>query len=537
MLGSGARRTHERGGSGRPINDIVCRFDDWLMLSRSIDRRHATLGGAVLALWTWIVVAALAGWALARALRELPAEVQHPTTFGESFVAVLTLDIGQSILYREPAVDVVVDGIGRTAVLLAETMVLFALFAGGLVALAQYSDAGRRVAIGLSYAGAFPAAVWLVGLWWIEHVAGVPVGVESGHEGGLLYIPGAAALAVPLAAMVGRLVTRDAPRIEWIVDGWLFISWLFGALVLVELTLETFGIGYFLVQGVTRGDPTLATGALMVLLTIALIASVVRELAWGGPGRPEQGVDRRDGQSVKTDGGATADDLRRLVERNWRVRTGIVGLGVMAIVGVAGSILAVLDVTGVSTDGVAYQAADPVAWIPLVHVQLLASGLAIALVAAVAGLAIGRVTARSGSGRVVAAVVVGFAMNVPLYLWTVVFGLSRAPLPVAIHAGPVQVLLGLAVAPLVGVVAARDLPDASRSPLANQRRALGVAAVGAGVGVLAYGYARGFLTTKPVWIPAAGAMESIEVLAFRLAVGVGLPAVALFLVGDGLREA
>jgi len=92
--------------------------------------------------------------------------------------------------------------------------------------------------------------------------------------------------------------------------------------------------------------------------------------------------------------------------------------------------------------------------------------------------------------------------------------------------------MGLSVAPLVGMAAARDLAarDSSTDALLP---ALGVAATGAGVVALVLGQVYHFDGYQRLW--KVTLYDAPGDAALQFVVGVGLPAIALFLLGDGLR--
>lgn len=488
--------------------------------------------GVALALLTWFVVALLIGLGITEFGGSYPDGPGTPATFSDAFVAIITLDFGTSVLFQVPTAPVVFGALGWTGRLLFATLGVTAALAAGLVALTRYSANGRRVVTVLSYLGALPAIVWLLALLSLDWKTGVDLGVGSPTGGLETFLAGGVALGIPLSAMIGRLVVRDARRLDWVVDSWLFTSWLLGTIVLVEQVLRIEGVGFYLFEGLVNRDWPLVVATTMTLLGLALLASVGRELAWPPEPNSSEPAKPAHEESARVDGGAQTAVVRTTLRENRRLQVGLVGFGALFAVGLVGRFVA-----HPSTNPAG--GTSPLVWTPVVLQKITPSAVLTGVVAAAVGVGLGLLSVRVADRRAIAALALGFAMNVPLYLWYVVIEISAiAPAGIDLFAWPVQVLFGLSIAPLVGIVADRDLSGADTATFDRLLPALGVAAVGAGVAVLVFGYSHGLIGASPrggLFAPYGG--ETLGQRIVRLGIGVGFPATSLFLIGDGLREA
>lgn len=491
---------------------------------------RSVLRGVAGAVWSWVAFAVVAG-AVFITSPDMPAAWAGTTV--EGVLSVLTFGFGTSVLYDEAALSVALDRLGPTLALLFETAVLAALCWRALVALAGRSEAGHRVATALAYLGGLSAVAWLTGLVWLGQ--NTPLPVTESATGPLSYWPAALALAVPVAAAFARLSVREAGLRDRVVDGWLFVSWLLGSLVLAESVLRIEGVGALVLDAGINLDFPAFLAAMSLLVLLALLASVGRELAWGDPPATPATPGREPG-SARADGGVpgevgSAPDgatalARDLLRESWRVRVGLACLVPLLGVGVLGWAFLSLSTTDV---GLARA-------VPLTLASVVPAALLAWVVAALVGIGLGLFVARFERART-ALLAAWFVANVPLLLWyylaTVAAGSNALPPGV----GPAVLAVG--VAPLVAVTAVSSLGSDTDVALGPERLlpAVGVAAVCAGVIALVHAQALGLVGIAPtagVW--GVLLREPLGQTAVRSALSVGLPAVALFLVGDGLRE-
>lgn len=485
---------------------------------------------AATALWSWVAFAVLAGLAFV-ASGTMPDA--WPSTHLDGVLSVLTFGFGTSVQQGRPAFVVALTRVGPTVVLLLEVAVLAALLHSGLSRLSARSVTGHVAATGLAYLGAFPGAAWLVGLVWLGQTTPLPVGgFSSSAAGPASYWPAAVALAVPLAAGFGRATLREADRNALVVDGWLFVSWLLGSVVVAEAVVGISGLGTLTLRGGVNDDfPLLLAGTAMLVL-LSLFASVGRELAWtNGAGRLAPVEPESESEGAQADGSGAGRDpravLRDLARESWRVRVGAASLCVLLVVAV---LAAVLLSPSAAARGLTRS-------VPLVLASVVPSALLAWLVATVLGLGFGLVATSDEGGRT-AVLACTFAANVPLLSWyylTAIATGADVPLP----SGALPAVLGASVAPLVAITAASSLVGADVRSLSLPQvfPAVGTAAVAAGVVALVVAQANGLVGIVPssgAWAAIAG--ETLGELTFRFALGAGLPAVSLFLVGDGLRE-
>ncbi|MEF8884105.1 MAG: hypothetical protein V5A44_03150 [Haloarculaceae archaeon] len=492
-----------------------------------------TRRAAVMALWTWVAFAGLAGVAF---VASGGMGEGWPTGYLGGVLSVLTFGFGVSAQAGGPAFVVALTSLGPTLVLVLEVVVLTALLYRGLVALGEGDELAGQVGLVLAYLGAVPAVAWVIGFLWVGGSTPLPVGGLAGSATGpLSYWPAALALSIPLAAAFGRLRLRAAERRDWVLDGWLFVSWLLGSLVVVEAAAGVDGLGTLALRGGVNDDFPVLLSALALFVVFALLASVGRELAWSST---DGGVAAR--AATEADGGSgltRAALLRDVVTESPRVKVGLVGLGLSVLVG------------GVAMAVVAPAAATrgPVWAVPLALAAVAPTALLAWVVATATGVGLGLVATRASGGRTVAGGA-WFVANVPLLVWfylTVVATDASTTTP----AGLPTAVLAVSVAPLVGVVVASALAGAGEAsaaaaeataPTASAEQFLpvvGTAAVCAAVVVLVVAQARGLAGIAPsgeLW--AVFATRRLSGIVLRFGLGVGIPVVSLLLVGDGLRE-
>lgn len=483
------------------------------------DWSPATVGrSAAVGLWTWTAFSLLGASVYVAVANEMPGAVSvpFPTSFVDAFLSVLALGFGESIRFRDPVWTILTERAGETVLLIGATAVVTGGLVASLASLAAVSERWRRAVAVLGYAAALPAMTWLFGLRWVADALGQPV-VGVGQAGPVSYWPAILALSLPLGALAARVVGRDGGD-RWI-DAWLFFSWLFGAVAFVESTLGLRGIGAALIEGVSARDPPLLVGTAGVLVLVAALASVVRELVLEGGGSLGPSLRETEAASGRTDGAGSVDPRSALV-RHGRIQVGLSGLGAVAVAAALGRAFVDTDAEMLGSDPLALALGG--------LSTVTGTAIVAAVVAGAVGVASGVFVDRVRSGRAVLEAVLGYAANVPFLLLLVVLLVSDLP-------NDAGVVLGLAVAPLVARTAARDLRDRASVAPGALLPALGVAAVGAGVAALVVGqyHALG-LTAEVALAPDPSALGGT---AFRATVAVAPPAVAFFVLGDGLRNA
>ncbi|WP_089816529.1 ABC transporter permease family protein [Halomicrobium zhouii] len=470
------------------------------------------LRGVGVAAWTWVAFAAVSATILVRVDDEMQAALDGAvsSSFVESFLGVLTFDFGLSILYQEPAIDIVSTALPTTLLLLGQVAVVAAVLGGALVALSRNGPGARRLVEVFGYLGAFPVPVVLFGCYALGTSTGW-AWLSPGAGGSLGNWLEATALALPIAAVTGRVVVREPRNRGWLIDAWLFGMWILGTVVFVERAAEIPGLGYFYMDANRAFDVplTFAIGAALVLL--GLVGVVARELAVSAGSSDRFGsADAGPGPAVP-DGGTGVSDLDTVLRDDRRVQAGLAGFGVFLAIGVVGSVL--LDPV-------------PVGQIPQSPIRATVEALGVvtfaavgvATVASVLGVAFGLLSARVRYGRAATALTVGLAANVSFFVW-MQFARAAIDLPL-----PDSVWLGVAVTPPVALVARRKLAGRAGIPVAALWRPLGVAVTGAAVAALVV-----------VQIQLVGSASG-HVLEPPTGVAVGLPVLSLFLLGEGLRR-
>lgn len=466
----------------------------------------ALLRGIALAAWSWIVFAAFG--ALVFATGPTPPSMDVPSTVGEAFIAILTFDLGASSVYGRPALSVAIERVGPTLSLLAGTTVVAAVLGFAVLVLARQGGSGRRIAEALGYVLAFPAAAWIL---MIAAALGDALVIGGDRFGVIGLAAGSLALALPLVALVARIVVREPNGRGWVLDAWLFASWLLGTVAVVESLVGPAGVGELLTRVLFARDAPLLIAAAALLTLPALLGAVVREIAWsGGPHAAIPGL----GAAGRADRDTVPADPRRVVRENTRVRVGLLGIAALLALGAVGAALPVPPARPLAPSrilsGVAGETLDV---------------LLVGVLAALLGVGLGLVSARVPYGRVLSAALAGYAASIPLLLWLLVLRPSGVP---------GHVFAVLAVASLVGLRAARDIDPARSLAVGDFLPALGVASVGAGVVELVTLQLSTLGVTSRGWIVVGGLPTTASAL--LLAVG-GLPALSLFLLGEGLRRA
>jgi hypothetical protein len=499
------------------------------MSDEGVDGWSPTRRAAALVLWTWVAFAGIAavtfvgsggmpdGWAAGNL---------------GGVLSVLTFGFGVSTQAGGPAFVVALTKLGPTVVLLLEVAVATALLYRGLVALGDGDELLLQVGLALAYLGGVPAVAWVIGFLLLGGDSPLPVGgVRGSATGPVSYWPAALALSIPLAAVFGRLRLREAGRRDWVLDGWLFCSWLVGSLVVTEAAAGVDGIGTLALRGGVNDDFPVLLSALALLVVLALLASVGRALAWPGAGGAFGGAGTVPPETDAATGLSVGGVLRNVVVASWRVQSGLAGLGLSVL---AGAFAIAFVVPAAATRG-------PLWAVPLALGAVAPTALLAWVVATATGVGLGLVATRVTRGRTVASGT-WFGANVPMLVWfylTVVATDASTTTPAGLPAA----VLAASVAPAVGVVAASVLAEESDHEIDAATRVerflpvLGTAAVCAAVVVLVVAQARGLAGIAPsgnLWTVLA--TRRLDGIAIRFGLGVGVPVVSLLLLGDGLRE-
>lgn len=488
-------------------------------MTRTSDSFAWTLGrAAILAVWSWIGLAAVLAFAASSVARESPwaqlDEIVY-SSFTEAFPNVLLLNFGDSIWFTTPALDHAVSHVGATLTLVALVALFAAAIGTGFVLLARRAPAAKRALEGGGYVLALPATVWSA----LLIVAGITGNVHAvGNPSPVDVWPAALALALPIAALVARVIVRDRPTDRtWALDGWLFAVWLVGALAWTESVWRIDGVGSLWFEALIRRDIPLLVASTAILSIPLILASVARELAWhGGDFNPSR---ERRVHAAEADGGARFRAPSSFV-REPRVLAGAVSFVALLLIGTLASeptTLARADELSLALAGLG---------------MLVPSAIVVLVISAVVGTVIGLLTVAVPRGDLVSGFLLDYVVNAPGVLLFGVVGWT---------AGLLQPEwgLGLAVAGLVSRAAARDLRAAEGVEARALVPAVGVAAVGAAVatmGLAAFAqlgvtrapalYVEFFDVTNPVGLPEVA----------RLTVAIGLPVLSLLLVGEGLRQ-
>lgn len=468
-------------------------------------------------MWSWIVFAGLAAVAITSLADDTPPGAAVPSTWGDAFLSVVTFDFGRSFVFDEPALPLVFERLGNTGVLLLETLVLVAVIGLGLALLARRSDRGRRATEVFGYVAALPVSAWLFGMLWVGQTTDVGL-LQTPAAGPVEFVVPALALALPLAAFVARNVSHATADRDWILEGWLFVSWVLSTLLVVEQFFEIPGIGFYLLEFYTLRDPTGLVAALGVLTILALLVSLVREVAWDAPGVPSTLGRTADDGSRRADGGVSPPDPASVLRSNRRVQVGLGMFALLLVVGVLGGALyepGIRDAGGSIIDSV-------LRWLDHVTVNAVVA----AIVASVIGVVLGIATVRVAHGRNITTFLAGYAMNIPLLVWLL--------LVVEVDVLPIAPVMGFAVAPLVAMAAARDVERSGRVSPGVLLPAIGIAVTGAAVVALVSSH----VLTPPL---ATGRLletraDQLATSFLRDAIGIGAPVLSLFLLGSGLRS-
>lgn len=494
----------------------------------------------VTTLWSWVVFAAtMALFSGERATRAIVGADAPPAVgdrvgseipgYWGTFVRTLTFDGRESWVIRPGASgwEMIGQFGGRTMKLVVVALVLALLLAVPLIVLSQV-DVGRELAAGIGLLGGIPTFVWCLFVLDFATNPGSHLQPQSYPE---MVVPGMT-LALPLGLGLARIVSRyDVTAIrttarDVLLDGWLYVVWIFSAFMMVELVFSVNGIFSIWFRAFVQGDLPLFTQVSSVLIAPVLFCAFVRDLllAVTIPGSTQSTTTR----GVAADGGTTSI-LSPLVSavRNSRITQAGLGLfGLLSVVGLVGSQLTSRPDRWANSQTVQpYQLFDALAATTLTAVLVL-------LVAAGAGLGLGLLTTETPLPRHLNRVLDPVA-NLPFALLFIV-GVFYLESPDRIVT---QLLFGgvggLAVAP---IVARRFERETMEGPTETAvLAATGVAISGAVLVV----FTAGELSVVGLGLGNLWLASTDVTLESRLWSWVGVlavPAVTLFLLGEGLRR-
>ncbi|WP_440991335.1 hypothetical protein [Haloarchaeobius baliensis] len=491
-------------------------------------------------LWSWVAFAAtMALFSGDRATTAIlgnnaPAAMRNslrseiPGYWG-TFVETLTFGDRQSwVLFDGTSGwEVVGQFGGRTIKLVAVALVLALLIAGPLVVLSQV-DIGRKVVAGLGLLGGIPTFVWCLFVFDVASDPGSHIRAETYPE---MVVPGAT-LALPLGLGLAHIVSRyDVTAVrttvrDVLLDGWLYVVWVPGAIALVELVFGVNGFFYVWFQALMQGDFPLFTQLSSVVVAVVLCCAFLRDvvLAVTLPGSTSSAPTR----GVAADGGSTSI-VSPLVSavRNSRITQAGLGLfGLLFVVGVVGSQLTSRPERWVNRQTVQpYQLFDALAATTL-------TAATVFVVAAAVGVGLGLLTTETPLPRHVTRILDPVA-NLPFAVLFIAGVVSlESPDRIVAHL-LFGVVGGLAVAPIVArrfereAMAGRD----ERAVLAST----GVALSGAVLVVFTAGELSVLgLGLTDLWMGATDVTLESRLWSW---VGVlAVPATTLFLLGEGVRR-
>lgn len=514
-------------------------------------RIAATLLAAVV---YWAVAAGLLAAVVRRGrLTASWADTGGPATAGEQvgfvdlYAAILTFDFGRSASAALPTTEVIAPALGETVAVLAVTAVFVVLFGAALIGVRRGLAAavGDRIAgLPVALAGAVPPVAALFALILVGTRWRLPYPVLWREGVGVLgYVLPAVPLALPGAAV---LASRD-----WTVGsiGELrrglaalsaYVLYLVGGLVAVETLFVIPGVGQHWFRGVLYQDGGLLVGTTAVTVAALIAVGVVRDLVevvgeLTLPANPESTAttEGETGQGAARDAGAVAERVRG----EPLVLVGAAGLVLCLLVGLAGA-----ATTGVSIGPRTGEQLLPRFLAALASLSLVATVALVtsSLVGVGSGLVGWRVTStvRGGLRRVL-----DFGAVFPILPFAVLWrytDLQRlvggSPLGVELWTG---VLGGLLLVPLVYRATTASLGRGDATPAGAAVGGLGEAATYApfvGFVVVELGVLGVHHPAAAVVLQTGSPMLSVPE-AFGGVVGYALPAVALFVIGDGLRRA
>lgn len=261
-------------------------------------------------LWTWVAFAGtMAPFSGDRAVNTMLGPNPSPSVrrqvsteipgYAGTFVKTLTFGDRQSWVVYPGASgwEIVGQTAGESLKLVAIALVLALVIAVPFVLVSQVDLARPFLAI-IGLLGGLSTLVWCL---FVLGFAPNP-GSHIDPEGlGGLFVP-AATLAVPLGLAAGRIAsrydltdTRTTVR-DLLLDGWLYVAWIPGALVLVEQLFAVTGLGYLWYQALVQGDFPLFTLLSSVLVAPVVFCAFLRELGLAltlpapGSSRADKGV-------------------------------------------------------------------------------------------------------------------------------------------------------------------------------------------------------------------------------------------------------
>lgn len=497
----------------------------------ALDRQLADAGvGLLSAVVTWVVFSATVSLlVVADALaRTLPVEFSLGRSYAvESvgYVDVLwrTLSLWPFRLWGGaegpwPTIEPVLETAPVTFQLLTVAAGLALFLAVPVVALAQVAEA-RRAAAALGLLAAVPAVSLVFLLVGVDPARTV----EAGDFGGLL-LP-AVALALPLGVGLARLATLDtagdpvrAAR-DLLLEGWLYVLWLPGALFVVETFFLVDGVTGLLDESLVQPHLAYLVQSTSLLVLPVLVVGCLRDLLLAFLRPASTGDPAADGGRAPV-----RRPLVRAVRESRPVQLGAGAFVALLLGGVVGT-LALSEAGGRTADPTPAAIADGL-WMTT------GTALVALVVATTLGLAVGVASLGPGRRRHLPRLLDPVA-RVPSVVLLLGVAMGVVPLGTDLVAPVFGTVGGLAVAPAV----ARRYRCGVRDGDERSPTLAAVALATTGAGLVA------FAVFQLVLLVSGLADLSFLPLGFRLPslagpvlAMVGLPVAATFLLGTGLRH-
>lgn len=290
------------------------------------ERPRRVLGRSVaIAVGYWVAITAAAaamvhavpGGPAAVRTGEFPSRAADASAAGsvsvlDTFVRLLTFDFGQSVLWAEPVGTATTGAVLQTATLLAVSVAFGVVLAAVGVAVGRRAPGRLSRSIPEFLLGAVAPLTVVSGVYTLVRVLNLEVPLRlPGPTEPVEYAVMGLALGLPMAAAILRalpslsdpftVTTLRARRGTTAV--WAYVAYLFGAVAVVESAFATGGIGTLWVLGIEGADLPLVLGVSLYVVAATLLAMVLRDVCWV---LSEEFLDGH-GQTV-ADGGAASVD-------------------------------------------------------------------------------------------------------------------------------------------------------------------------------------------------------------------------------------